>query len=457
MKIDISQYIKSLSVAVDYAEKALAKEVSLYIAPGHGIRVAVMTNRMAAQVGLDEETMRLITQAALLHDCAVAEYLGDEFKANGQSSFESGMTAHCTAGENMLKKLPGYEKIPAAVLYHHECADGSGAFGLRAEETPIYAQLIHLADSIDVMFSLDYCDAEKYESMHSWISDNTGTLFSKDCADAFLKGVDLSLLKSLSSDKAGDLYDEILPRKTVDISIGLLREMSSVFAEITDYKSHFTWRHSMGIAEKAETMGRYYALADEDCSKLYIAGALHDIGKLLISNDILEKPGRLSSDEYREIQNHALGTWNLLKGISGLEDITLWAALHHEKLDGSGYPFGYTGEKLDKNSRLLACLDIYQALVEDRPYKSGMSHTAAMAILKKMGNDGQLDTDIISDIDSCFASSEDTAQDKVEKEKVIPQASGYRCPICGYFLEGELPDDFICPQCEQPGSIFEKI
>lgn len=78
----------------------------------------------------------------------------------------------------------------------------------------------------------------------------------------------------------------------------------------------------------------------------------------------------------------------MLRNISGLEDITRWAALHHEKLDGSGYPFGLTAELLEKNARLMACLDIYQALVEDRPYKAGMSHNAAMAILKKMGGDG---------------------------------------------------------------------
>lgn len=452
MKIDISKFIKSLSFALDYAEKALFDVTSF-----HGIRVAVMTNRMADHLGFPDEITQLVTRAALLHDCALLEYFRDEAPYSGKTIAEIDMGVHCTAGEKMVEKLPDYKKISGSVLYHHECADGSGAFGLNAEDTPLYAQLIHLADAVDSRFSLDSCNGEKYESLCTWIKENTGILFGAECAEAFLQGIDFSLLKSLSGKNSGNLYDEVLPGREIDISVALLREMSSIFAEITDYKSHFTWRHSMGIAEKAEAIGKYYAMPPDECSKLYIAGALHDIGKLLISNDILEKPGRLSPDECREIQNHALGTWDLLRNISGLEDITRWAALHHEKLDGSGYPFGLTAELLEKNARLMACLDIYQALVEDRPYKAGMSHNAAMAILKKMGGDGQLDTEIISDIDACFAGSENTAVSKTEAVKTENHKAGYRCPVCGYFLEGELPQDFICPQCEQPGSIFERI
>lgn len=158
----------------------------------------------------------------------------------------------------------------------------------------------------------------------------------------------------------------------------------------------------MGIAQKAEEMGRYYKLSEEECDKLFVAGALHDIGKLITDNVILDKPGKLTPEEYKEIQYHAMGTWDMLKNIEGIEDITKWAAYHHEKLDGSGYPFELTGDKLDKNSRLMACLDIYQALVEDRPYKAGMPHEEAMGILRKMGDAGQLDNQIIDDIDSCF-------------------------------------------------------
>jgi HD-GYP domain-containing protein (c-di-GMP phosphodiesterase class II) len=85
-----------------------------------------------------------------------------------------------------------------------------------------------------------------------------------------------------------------------------------------------------------------------------------------------------------------------------MESISRWAYLHHEKLDGSGYPFGLKAENLGREERLLACLDIYQALREERPYKPGMTHTDAMAVLSGMAAGGQLDAGIVGDIHQCF-------------------------------------------------------
>lgn len=453
MIIDFSGFAESLSFAIDYAEAALTGATS-----NHGLRVAVLTRRMAAGLNLDEDALYMLTQAALLHDCAIMEYLSDEPAEAGAAADELDMCSHCRVGERMLLKLPFYENISGAVLYHHERADGQGAFCLKPEQTPFYAQLIHIADNVDVRFSLNDCDAEKYTEVCAYVRTGIGTLFTEECAEAFLNAVDRDLMQQLSGAGVRMLYHDLLPQRMIEVSMETLREMSSIFADITDYKSNFTWRHSMGIAEKAEAMGHFYALPEEECSKLYVAGALHDIGKLLTSNDILDKPGKLTPEEYKEIQNHAVGTWDLLHRIGGLEDIASWAALHHEKLDGSGYPFGYTGERLDRNSRLMACLDIYQALVEDRPYKAGMSHSAAMAILRKMGSGGQLDQVITDDIDACFGTKESAAGAPAREETAYTGSGpAWRCPVCGYIYEGELPGDFICPRCEQPGTIFEPV
>lgn len=217
----------------------------------------------------------------------------------------------------------------------------------------------------------------------------------------------------------------------------------------------------MGIAKKAEMMGEYYGLDDDICSCLYIAGALHDIGKLMIPENILEKPGKLTREEYSEIQNHAMGTYRMLSNIGGLEDITRWAALHHEKLDGSGYPFGLKGNQLGKMERLMACLDIYQALCEERPYKKGFSHKAAIDILKEMGANNQLDPEIIKDIDDCMGSYEtennasfQISSDDDNTELFVGEKEFWRCPVCGYQYDGTLPEEFICPRCEQPGTVF---
>ena len=455
MTIELTKFLNALSYALDYVEWEV-----LHSTPYHGKRVAVLTNRMAAAVGLPPEQEYALTHAAVLHDCALYEYWADELSHDGNPPEELSMAPHCISGEEKMRKLSFYGRIEEAVLYHHERADGRGPFGKTAAETPLTAQLIHMADLMDVKFDLYTVDREKYERVLAWVREERDVLFSGACADAFLRGVDYGLLESIAGDGCLRVLSELLPSVTEDISVRLLKEMASLFAEITDYKSHFTWRHSIGIAEKAAAMGRFYGESAEMCDKLYIAGALHDIGKLLISNDILEKPGKLTPEEYREIQNHALGTWDMLHGIGGMEDITRWAALHHEKLDGSGYPFGLKGEELGRDERLLACLDIYQALVEERPYKAGLSHGTAMGILRKMGAEGQLDTGLIDDIDRCFGDGE-RAPAQRESAPALPKTGKgdrevWRCPVCGYEYEGSLPEDFICPRCEQPGSIFER-
>ena len=135
---------------------------------------------------------------------------------------------------------------------------------------------------------------------------------------------------------------------------------------------------------------------------MYFAGALHDIGKIIVGNDILEKPARLTEEEFAHMKDHAACTYMLLSGIEGMEEIRDWAAFHHEKLDGSGYPFGKTAEELSEPERIMACADIYQALVEDRPYKKGMDHEKACSIMNDMAERNWIDPYIVHCIQKMY-------------------------------------------------------
>lgn len=133
-----------------------------------------------------------------------------------------------------------------------------------------------------------------------------------------------------------------------------------------------------------------------------MAGALHDIGKMAIGNDILEKPGRLTEEEFSRMKNHAGYTYMILSEVKDFDEVRDWAALHHEKLDGTGYPFGKKAEELNEPERLMACVDIYQALTEARPYKLGMSHDKACSILEDMVQKGWIDAAVTDKLRSCF-------------------------------------------------------
>ena len=114
-----------------------------------------------------------------------------------------------------------------------------------------------------------------------------------------------------------------------------------------------------------------------------IAGYLHDIGKLKIPNEVLEKPGKLTEAEFNVIKEHAYYTWLLLKDVNGFGQIADWASLHHEKLNGNGYPFHLKGEQLPLGARIMTVADIFSALTEDRPYRKSMEKEQVIAILRE--------------------------------------------------------------------------
>ena len=133
---------------------------------------------------------------------------------------------------------------------------------------------------------------------------------------------------------------------------------------------------------------------------------------------------------------------------NGFEDITEWAPNHHEKLDGTGYSRGMNASQLSFEERLMACIDIYQALTEDRPYKAGLSHGKTIAIMKSMVEEGKIDGSITADIASVFGTEE-------ENERYVFDAASktWKCTVCGYISEGELPPD-QCPVCHSDSSRF---
>lgn len=123
---------------------------------------------------------------------------------------------------------------------------------------------------------------------------------------------------------------------------------------------------------------------------------------MAVGNEILEKPDKLTDDEFSKMKNHAGYTYLILSEVNDFEEIRDWAAFHHEKLNGKGYPFGKTAAELNEPERMMACVDIYQALTEDRPYKKGLSHEKTCDILDDMAQKDFIDSDISKIIRECF-------------------------------------------------------
>jgi HD-GYP domain-containing protein (c-di-GMP phosphodiesterase class II) len=129
-----------------------------------------------------------------------------------------------------------------------------------------------------------------------------------------------------------------------------------------------------------------------------IAGHLHDLGKMVIPTSILEKPDCLTTEEYAVIKQHTYWTYEVLKSINGMDAIAEWAAWHHERLDGSGYPFHIDGDRISSGARIMAVADTFTAMTEDRPYRPGMDKSSAIGVLKRQSKRHALDAVVVRQV-----------------------------------------------------------
>ena len=394
--------IKTIATALDAVEHEL-----LGASTNHGKRIAVLCTKMIQALGknpeIPSEAAEIMNLAicAMLHDSALTEYILAE-RIAGQH--DPAMKKHCEYGQRNVDALCLKTSVKDFILYHHERADGQGPFGIKEGEGPLEAELITIADSIDVSFHLQRLESEaELSSVRDIIAKEAGKTFSKTAANAMLEILDWDMILSLRDNMIQETTEAAFIPWIVDIKADTIFGLDSFISKIIDYKSTFTRKHSTQIANKAWFMGGYYKYDHFVRTELYLAAALHDIGKLFIPTDILEKPGKLTDKEFLIIKKHISQTWELLKDIDGFQTVCDWASNHHEKLSGAGYPFGKKADELDFNSRLMACIDIYQALSEERPYHPARSHNDTMQILCKMADAGDIDGNIVNDLDIAMA------------------------------------------------------
>lgn len=402
MKIDFNGLLYALSYALDCVEGEL-----LGVSTGHAKRVAYMSVRMAEALGMDRERLSDLAACAVLHDNALTQYIAEEYNHPVSEKEVSAITprqlgVHCTLGEQNIRKFPFRTDVTGAVLYHHENADGSGPFGKKAGDVHPFAEIIHLCDLLDSAVHIGHNTADLYTRTERYLRQNENILFATSCVSTFLLVFQPAELMLIGSGSMDELLWRHVPEMITFYTYDQLKAVMDIFAVITDYKSTFTGLHSLGVAQKVQQLAQYRRMDEDTAQQLYLAGALHDIGKMAVHNDILEKPDRLTGEEYLNMKSHAWYSYQILSQIKGFEEIAHWAALHHEKLDGSGYPFGKTAQELDEKDRMMACIDIYQALIEPRPYKDGMPHEEALAILNTFAEQGQIDAGIVKDIAVLF-------------------------------------------------------
>jgi putative nucleotidyltransferase with HDIG domain len=187
---------------------------------------------------------------------------------------------------------------------------------------------------------------------------------------------------------------ELIPFHNIYINSTELLNLSQLFARIVDRKSSFTFHHSASVSQLTGLLSKKIGWSPDKQLLLKSAALLHDIGKLVVPENIIQKAGALTPMEYNIIKQHTYYTYWLLKPIVPESKLAEWAAYHHEKLNGSGYPFGKDSRELDLESRVIAIADIFTALREDRPYRQGLNWKEIERILLEQVKNQAIDKDI---------------------------------------------------------------
>jgi HD-GYP domain-containing protein (c-di-GMP phosphodiesterase class II) len=394
MEFDMTKCLSAFAMVLDYVELEHFK-----VKLNHSRRVAYIALQLGRELELDAKDTADLYALSLLHDSGLTASALEL----GPSEFELN-PGHCIAGEETLIHLPLQRKRENIIRYHHENYDGTGLFKVGGDEIPLLSNVIHMADTLDRAFFGRLSGGPILrDDVAAFVAANDGTIFSPVVVEAFLSIASRKRFWSdLAFNEIADVLNRVAPRIVYEYDWKDIVPISETFMRISDAKSIFMINHSRGLTEKVAALANHLGFDDETKVKLQIAANLHDMGKLGVPNAILDKPTILTPGERREVEKHAYLTRLVLEYIPWFEEIAQWAASHHERLNGSGYPDALGAADLGLEARLIAVLDIYQAITEERAYRRGLSHGDTMKVLCRLSQEGLVDGDIVDEVGNLF-------------------------------------------------------
>jgi putative nucleotidyltransferase with HDIG domain len=421
-EVRLSQIISALSYALDLTEGRPM---------GHSVRSCILGMRLAEHIGVSTADRANLFYALLLKDAGCSSnasrlfhiVAADEIRAKrdvkltdwtrvGWESLHYALThvatgapflervrtlvrvaarqqkescelvkIRCERGASIARRIGFAEPTAQAIHSLDEHWNGGGyPDGLRGREIPLFSRIMNLAQTLEV-FSFHRSPDAAIE---------VARLRNK-------RWFDPDLVKAAASlAGAGKLWTGLDEAGAIEHALALepedrrllandqtVENICQAFAEIIDAKSPFTYRHSNGVADAAVAISRQLSLSERDVTFMRRAALLHDIGKLCVPNTILEKPGALDNAEWEVVKQHPCYSYEILRRVTGFEELSEVAASHHEKLDGSGYFRNLSAEQLSLEARILVVADIFDALAAKRPYRDAMPLENVLGIIRK--------------------------------------------------------------------------
>jgi putative nucleotidyltransferase with HDIG domain len=412
-RIRLSEVVSALSYALDLTEGQPI---------GHAVKSCVLGMRLADALQLSSEEKSDLYYALLLKDMGCSSnaarvheiFGGDErnlkrdikttdwqrllegfaymrrHAALGQSLFERFLRIakiaaagpgqakalvqiRCERGADIARYLGFSERVAQAIYALDEHWNGRGhPRGLKGEEIPLLARILGLCQTMEVFIA-----AEGVEAAYGVLAERQGRWFDPQLVRAMsaLRG-DRNLWRVLQERDASiarALAMELEPEGIeIFVDDARLTRICEGFAAVIDAKSPWTFRHSIGVTEAAVGIAQVLGLPEAQVTQIKHAALLHDIGKLSVPNSILDKPGKLTGEEFAVVRKHPYFTERILEKIGSFGHLAFIAGAHHERLDGSGYHSGLDSHTLPLSARLIAVADVFDALSAERPYRPAM-------------------------------------------------------------------------------------
>ncbi|KQV40805.1 MULTISPECIES: HD-GYP domain-containing protein [unclassified Rhizobium] len=418
VQIRLAEIIEALSKALDMTEGQ---------PEGHCIRCCYIGMHIGREIGLDEVQLRDLYYTLLLKDLGCSSnaaricelYLADDlrFKRDfklvdgsltqvlrfviSHTGMQSGLAerfrsilnilqnggelsteliqTRCQRGAEIARQMRFSEGVAEGILGLDEHWNGGGKpNGLAGDRIPLFSRIALLAQVIDIFHI-----SGGHKSALKEVTKRRGDWFDPSLVKAFITVSERpGFWNSLVSSEVEAI---VLAFETGQHAImaddDYLDDIAAGFAKVIDAKSPYTSGHSDRVALFTDLIAEEMGIGFEARRLLKRAALLHDIGKLGVSNSVLDKPGKLDEDEWLQMKRHAEFSEHILSTIGAFSESAVIGGAHHERLDGKGYPRGLMADSIPMEVRIVSTADVFDALTADRPYRAAMPITKALAIL----------------------------------------------------------------------------
>jgi len=352
------------------------------------VQVAYICLRLAEAIGLSEDAKMSLLYGALLRDLGVLSLR--ERHSLHQTDLPSQLQ-HSRFASVLLSRYAPFQSVAVLIENHHRSFQDTDSY---SDEERLLINILFFSDILVRRIT-------KSQTLRSVLPDmkdlihSSPTFFHPAVTHAFLAlSIQDAFWFSLEKIVVEPALLSLIPRLD-GVALDEFAKLSETIQYFVDFRSEFTILHSSGVTAVAEKLAVLKGCSAEDCLKVRVAGHLHDLGKFATPAEVLEKPVQLSIDEFALVKAHPFFTHVALKDVKGLEVISEIAGYHHERLSGTGYPYGLSAKDLRIEARIMAVADVFAAITEERPYRDARSGEVAVQILEGKAAEGKLDAEIV--------------------------------------------------------------